>query len=79
MTEPNVYRIVVTAVVTVLSIVAAGHVLLHKRDPRAAFGWIAVCLLFPLAGPTLYVLFGVNATVPTAWKSTSTCRPERAR
>lgn len=37
-----------------------GHVLLHKRDPRSAWGWIAVCALFPLAGPALYWLFGVN-------------------
>lgn len=36
------------------------HVLLHKRDPRSAWGWIAVCALFPLAGPALYWLFGVN-------------------
>ncbi|MCS4502615.1 Major cardiolipin synthase ClsA [wastewater metagenome] len=39
---------------------AALHALLHKRDPAAAFGWVAVCLLFPLAGPVLYFLFGVN-------------------
>jgi len=36
------------------------HALLHKRDPSAALGWIAVCLFFPLAGPFLYVLFGIN-------------------
>ena len=41
-------------------VVAAGHALLFKRDPRAALGWIAVCLMFPLAGPILYFLFGVN-------------------
>lgn len=36
------------------------HALLSKRDPRAAFGWIAVCLLAPLAGPVIYLFFGVN-------------------
>jgi cardiolipin synthase len=36
------------------------HVLLYKRDPRAALGWVAVCLLFPLLGPLLYYLFGIN-------------------
>lgn len=36
------------------------HALLYKRDPRAAFGWIAVCVLFPLAGPLLYLFFGLN-------------------
>ncbi|MDE2138685.1 MAG: PLDc N-terminal domain-containing protein [Gammaproteobacteria bacterium] len=40
--------------------VAAGHALLTKTDPHSAFGWIAVCWLFPLAGPLLYVLFGIN-------------------
>lgn len=39
---------------------AGGHALLHARDPRAAWGWIAVCLLFPLAGALLYYLFGIN-------------------
>lgn len=43
-----------------VSVYAAGHALLHKRDPRAALGWIAVCLTFPLAGPLFYFLFGIN-------------------
>ncbi|MBG3877585.1 PLDc_N domain-containing protein, partial [Desulfovibrio oxamicus] len=43
-----------------VSVYAAGHALLHKRDPRAALGWIAVCLTFPVAGPLLYFLFGIN-------------------
>lgn len=38
----------------------AVHALLYKRDPRSALGWITVCLLFPLAGPLAYFLFGVN-------------------
>lgn len=44
----------------VLAPVTALHALLYKRDPRAAFGWIAVCILLPLGGPVLYVLFGIN-------------------
>ncbi len=52
------------ALATVVAIGTSGHVLLSKRDPRAAFGWIAVCLFFPLAGPVLYLLFGVNR-IPT--------------
>jgi cardiolipin synthase len=44
----------------VLALVTVAHVLLHKRDPRSAWGWIAVCALFPLAGPALYWLFGIN-------------------
>ena len=39
---------------------AGGHALLNARDPRSAWGWIAVCLLFPLAGALLYFFFGIN-------------------
>ena len=49
---------------TLVAIGTSAHVLLSKRDPRAAFGWIGVCLLFPFAGPVLYLLFGVNR-IPT--------------
>lgn len=46
--------------VALLAVAAAGHALLFKRDSRSAFAWIAVCVLFPLAGPVLYYLFGIN-------------------
>ena len=48
------------AVLTVVAVVAAGHALLNKREPRSALGWIAICLMFPLAGPSLYYVFGIN-------------------
>lgn len=38
------------------------HALLFKREPRSAFGWIAVCIVAPLAGPLLYLFFGLNRT-----------------
>ncbi|MES1944666.1 phospholipase D/transphosphatidylase [Salinisphaera sp. PC39] len=41
-------------------IAAALHALLNKRNPSAALGWVAVCLLFPPVGPVLYALFGIN-------------------
>lgn len=34
--------------------------MLRASDPRTAWGWIAVSLLFPVAGPVLYLLFGIN-------------------
>ena len=40
--------------------IATVHALLSKSDPRSAFGWIIVCWVFPLAGPLLYLLFGIN-------------------
>ena len=43
-----------------LTLGTAGHALMFKRDPRASWGWIAVCLLFPLVGSLLYLLFGIN-------------------
>lgn len=47
-------------VATLVAVVSAVHALLNKSDPRAALGWIAVCLMFPLAGPFFYFLFGIN-------------------
>lgn len=42
------------------ALTAAAHALFYKRDPRAAWGWIGICLFFPLAGPLFYFLFGIN-------------------
>lgn len=36
------------------------HILLYKRDPRAAMSWIIVCLFIPYGGPIGYFLFGIN-------------------
>ena len=55
-----VAREILLGVYIVAAVGTATHALLHKRDPRAAWGWIAVCWLFPLAGAILYYLFGVN-------------------
>jgi len=41
--------------------VAAGvHVLLYVRNSRAAFGWLGLIIVFPIAGAVLYALFGIN-------------------
>jgi cardiolipin synthase len=39
---------------------AAGHAVLHKRDPRAAIAWVGFIVILPVAGPALYFLLGVN-------------------
>lgn len=39
---------------------SAGHALLNKRDPRAAFGWMLLCLSLAYVGPLIYILFGIN-------------------
>jgi cardiolipin synthase len=42
------------------ALLASIHVLLFKRDVRAATIWIGVVWLMPLFGPVLYLTFGVN-------------------
>src|ERR1039457_2818790 len=43
-----------------ISLFAAGHALLSKRDSRAALGWMSLNLTLPLLGPFLYWCMGVN-------------------
>lgn len=47
-------------IVLIGALLTAGHALLHKQDSKAAFGWIALCIILPVAGPILYLLFGIN-------------------
>lgn len=51
---------ILVAIGITAALATAGHALLTRRDARAAWGWIAVCWLFPFAGPGLYLIFGVN-------------------
>lgn len=44
----------------VISLVAAIHITLNKRDVRAAIGWVGVVMLSPLLGSLLYVIAGIN-------------------
>jgi cardiolipin synthase len=51
----------VTIIIHLLAaIVCVGHILLNKRDPRAALGWIMVCVFLTVIGPLFYWIFGVN-------------------
>ncbi len=43
-----------------LALIASGHALLNKNDPRSVWGWISLCIIFPLLGSALYFLFGIN-------------------
>jgi cardiolipin synthase len=53
-----------TATVATLSLavalLASGHAVLHKRDVRAALGWVGFIWVAPVLGATAYLLFGVN-------------------
>lgn len=44
----------------VTAILATGHALLYKRDPRAALLWIGLILLSPVLGSIVYYVFGIN-------------------
>jgi cardiolipin synthase A/B len=41
-------------------ILASSHVVLTKRDSRAAIGWVGIIWLTPIIGTVLYITFGVN-------------------
>ncbi|HXP62694.1 MAG TPA: phospholipase D-like domain-containing protein [Dongiaceae bacterium] len=56
----EVWHLVLTGLALVLSAVASAHVILYKRDSRAAIGWLGCVWLMPLAGALLYFVFGVN-------------------
>ena len=43
-----------------LATLASGHIILTKRDVRAAIGWIGLVWLSPFLGAALYGLLGIN-------------------
>src|SRR5258708_475557 len=51
---------VVTPVVVVVNLWASVHVVLYKRDTRAAIGWVGVIWLTPMVGSLLYYVLGIN-------------------
>jgi cardiolipin synthase len=57
MTLEGLFVILAHAVMAPTAVV---HALLYKRDSRSALGWIGFCIVFPLLGPLIYALFGVN-------------------
>lgn len=58
--------------VLISALLTAGHALLHKQDSKAAFGWIALCIILPVAGPILYLLFGINRVRSKAQRNYTT-------
>ena len=65
------FTIAFVALLQVVGIIAGIHALLHKKDPRAALGWTAICIGVPAVGVVLYLLFGVNriSLVAKQWES----------
>ncbi len=56
----HVLLALIAVCVVMISLVAAGHALLYKRDSRAALGWMGLSLTLPLLGPFLYWCMGIN-------------------
>ncbi len=52
--------IIVAALSVLLAVIASVHVVLNKRDTRAAVAWVGLAWLVPIVGPVLYVLLGIN-------------------
>ncbi len=51
---------VFTATYVSLAIAASAHVVLYKRDVRAAVAWAGLIWLSPIVGSILYIMFGIN-------------------
>jgi len=52
---------VALAVLTIaVALLATGHVVLHKRDVRAALGWVGFIWFAPVLGAAAYLVLGVN-------------------
>ncbi|RMF45355.1 MAG: cardiolipin synthase, partial [Deltaproteobacteria bacterium] len=63
--------------ISIFSLVSAGHALLNKRDPRAALIWILLCFTLPGLGAGLYWLLGINRIRTRArdWQARGAERP----
>lgn len=56
----NFWTFLTLIVVPAAAVLSSCHALLHKDDPRSAFGWIAFCVFLPILGPLCYLFFGFN-------------------
>ncbi len=54
------WTVVVAALSVSVALLATGHVVLHKRDVRAALGWVGIIWFAPVLGATAYFVLGVN-------------------
>jgi cardiolipin synthase len=56
----DLWPVVVGTLAVLLAVVTSAHVVLYKRDSRAAVAWVGMVLVFPILGAVLYALFGIN-------------------
>jgi cardiolipin synthase len=56
----HVWHFTIAGLAFLMSILAAGHAVLYKRDSRSAIAWVGFIWLAPLVGAVCYFIFGVN-------------------
>ena len=56
----HVWHYLLAAATLLIALVASGHAVLYKRDPRAAMLWVGFIWILPLVGAVLYFILGVN-------------------
>lgn len=57
---PGWWTVATGAVWLAFNLAATGHVLVQKRDVRAAIAWVGVIWLVPVVGSVLYAMLGLN-------------------
>lgn len=63
----------------VVTVAASIHVVLYKRDSRAALGWLGLIVVFPYAGALIYLMFGVNRVHRKARRISLQVTPEGSK
>lgn len=56
----QIWHYVAMGLALLITLLASGHALLYKRDPRAAVLWLAWIWLVPVVGAILYLGIGIN-------------------
>jgi cardiolipin synthase len=56
----DIWTVIAFLLTIAVALAASGHVVLHKRDVRAALGWVALIWLAPVVGAVAYLVLGVN-------------------
>ena len=56
----NVWPYAIGTLAVLLALGTSAHIVLYKRDARAAVAWVGMVIVFPIAGAVLYVLLGIN-------------------
>ncbi len=56
----DVWPYAIGTLAVLLALGTSVHIVLYKRDARAAAAWVGMVMVFPIAGAVLYVLLGIN-------------------